>query len=340
MSPDSEVLVTGAAGFIGRHAVRAFREAGYQVTALDLRKRPNRLVGVTRWLCSDFAADDILAEIEADRYITVVHQGGISDTRIPAGRELNETNTFKVLRLADACRRSGTRLIYASSHAVYGTLYRHLPIAENADEDRSRCSGPLNPYATSKLELDRQMRLRYATGLEWVGLRYTNIVGPDEADKGPMASIMSQLLRQAAETGHLRIFDDSLTAARDYLPVDTVAATLVYLTSTSVRPGVYNLGSGHAVSFAQIAQWCARWHRETGDDPLKVELVPNPVASAYQYFTCADMTALATVFPGCPTFCLKDTEAWASGLFRLFRSALDRIDTPAGSVAALAPPDV
>jgi len=318
VSPGSEVLITGAAGFIGRHTVQAFHEAGYQITAVDLRERPNHLAVVARWVRSDFAAADILAEIAAGRYMTVVHQGGISDTRMPAGRELKEINTLRPLRLADACRSNGTRLIYASSHAVYGTIYRRAPIAESADEDRARCSGPLNPYAASKLDLDRQMRLRHVTGLEWVGLRYTNVVGPDEADKGPMASIMSQLLRQAAETGRLRIFDDSLTAARDYLPIDAVAATLVHLACIPVAPGTYNLGAGHAVSFAQIAQWCARWRRETGGNPLEVELIPHPVASAYQYFTCADMTALNTALPERPTFCPKDTEAWASDLFRLF----------------------
>jgi ADP-L-glycero-D-manno-heptose 6-epimerase len=93
VSPGSEVLITGAAGFIGRHTVQAFREAGYQITAVDLRERPNHLAGVARWVRSDFAAADILAEIAAGRYMTVVHQGGISDTCTPAGRKLKEINT-------------------------------------------------------------------------------------------------------------------------------------------------------------------------------------------------------------------------------------------------------
>ncbi|WP_406499426.1 NAD-dependent epimerase/dehydratase family protein [Streptomyces sp. NBC_00846] len=143
------------------------------------------------------------------------HQAGISDTRAPAGPELEETNTAGRLRLADACRTGAARLIYASSHSVYGTLHHRTPITEDADT--SRYFGPLNPYATSKLALDQQMRTRYATGLEWVGLRYTNVVGPDETGKGPMASILSQLPRQAARTGQIRVFGDSLTAARDYI---------------------------------------------------------------------------------------------------------------------------
>lgn len=321
MSPSGEVLITGAAGFIGRHTTMSFHRAGYRVTAVDLRPAPDHLVRAARWQRGNFAAPALLAEIAAGRYQTVVHQAGISNTRAPAGPELEETNTHGVLRLADACRAGGTRLIYASSHAVYGTLHHREPIAEDADTDSARCSGPLNPYAASKLVLDQQMRARHGTGLDWVGLRYTNVFGPDETDKGPMASIMSQLLRSAARTGQLRLFDDSLTAARDYIPVETVTATIVRLAEQPVPAAVYNLGAGFAVSFADVAQWCARLHREaTGAPSLHVKLVPNAVTAAYQYFTCADMTALDKALPDRATVSPLSVEARAAELFDTFRS--------------------
>lgn len=318
MSAD-EILITGAAGFIGRHTVAAFQQAGHRVTALDLREGPARLKDTACWVRSDFGAPAILADVAAGRYQTVVHQGAVSDTRVTASPDLDETNTVAPLRLADACQRSGTQLIYASSHAVYGTIYGHAPITETADEDRTRCSGPLNAYAATKLQFDRHMRLRRDTGLDWIGLRYTNVFGPDEHDKGPMASIIFQLLRQAAEAGRIRLFDDSLTAARDYIPVEAVAATIVQLASQPVTPGIYNLGAGQAVSFAQITQWCARWHRETRSTPLELELIPNPVKSAYQYFTCADTGALDAELPDRPRLSAQDIEARAAELFRLFR---------------------
>ncbi|MGH3831812.1 MAG: NAD-dependent epimerase/dehydratase family protein [Pseudonocardiaceae bacterium] len=321
MSAGAEVLVTGAAGFIGRHTVAAFHRAGYRVTALDLRPAPHHLVHAGRWVRGDFAAPGLLDQITAGRYKTVIHHAGISDTRVPASPELDETNTHAPLRLADACRRGGARLIYASSHSVYGTLYDRAPIAEDADEDHGRCSGPLNPYAASKLALDRQMRDRYDTGLQWVGLRYTNVVGPDEDDKGPMASILSQLLHQAATAGRVRIFDDSLTAARDYIPVETVTATLLQLTHQAVPPATYNLGAGHPVSFAEVAQWCAHWHREQGSGALRVELVPNPVPAAYQYYTCADMRGLDKALHSRPTLSPLDIKIRAAELFETYRRA-------------------
>ncbi|MFI7356167.1 NAD-dependent epimerase/dehydratase family protein [Streptomyces avidinii] len=322
MTLGSSVLVTGAAGFIGRHTVTAFHRAGYSVTAVDRRPAPGHLADAARWYHGDFADPALLAEIAAGRYTTVVHQAGISDTRAPAGPELDATNTLGPLRLAGACRTGGARLIYASSHSVYGTLHHRTPIAEDADTDTSRCSGPLNPYATSKLALDQQMRTRHATGLDWTGLRYTNVFGPDETDKGPMASILSQLLRQGASTGQIRLFDDSLTAARDYIPVEAVTATIVQLAAArpSVPAAVYNLGAGTAVPFADLAQWCARLHREATGQPLLAELVPNPVRTAYQYFTCADMTALDEVLPNRPTVSAASVEARAAALFEAFRS--------------------
>lgn len=315
-----DVLVTGAAGFIGRHTVAAFHRAGHQVTAIDLRPAPGQLARKARWQCGNFANPALLGEIAAGRYAAVVHQAGISDTRAPAGPELNETNTAGPLQLADACRAGGTRLIYASSHSVYGTLHHRAPIVEDADTDSSRCSGPLNPYAASKLALDQQMRARHGTGLDWVGLRYTNVFGPDETDKGPMASILSQLLLQAVRTGMIRVFDDSLTAARDYIPVETVTATIVQLAQQpAVAAAVYNLGAGFAVSFADVAQWCARLYREATGQRLLVELVPNPVTAAYQYFTCADMTALDKALPDRSIVSTASVEAQAAELFAAFR---------------------
>jgi len=321
-SPSGEVLITGAAGFIGRHTTMSFHHGGYRVTAVDLRAAPDHLVRAARWQHGNFAAPTLLAEIASGRYQTVVHQAGISNTRAPAGPELEETNICGVLRLADACRTGGTRLIYASSHAVYGTLRRREPIAEDADTDSARCSGPLNPYAASKLALDQQMRARHGTGLDWVGLRYTNVFGPDEIDKGQMASIMSQLLRAAARGGQVRLFDDSLTAARDYIPVETVTATIVQLAEHLVPAAVYNLGAGFVVSFADLLQWCARLHRgATGAPSLHVELVPNAVTAAYQYFTCADMTALDNALPDRPTVSPLSVESRAAELFETFRSS-------------------
>jgi nucleoside-diphosphate-sugar epimerase len=319
------VLVTGGAGFVGRHTVDACRRAGFQVTAVDLRAAPAHLVDAAEWRRGDFADSKLLAEVAAGRYTAVLHQAGISDTRAKQDAALAETNTLGPLRLGQAAREAGARFLYASSHSVYGTLYRREPITEDADEDRDRCSGPLNPYARSKLELDRLMRARYGRGPDWAGLRYTNVFGADEQDKGAMASILSQLVRQAATAGRVRVFADTLTAARDYVPVETVADTLVLLVRRPVPAGVYNLGAGFAVSFAELLQWCAEFLRDAGRPVLEVEMTANPVRAAYQYFTCADMRATDQVLAERPIVTLGEIRARALALFGVFRRETDLV---------------
>ncbi|MFE4336699.1 NAD-dependent epimerase/dehydratase family protein [Streptomyces sp. NPDC056831] len=87
MIPWDDVLVTGAAGFIGRHTVAAFHRAGHRVTAVGLRPAPCHLAGAARWRRGDSADEALLSEIATGRYTVVVHQAGISDTRAPAGPE-------------------------------------------------------------------------------------------------------------------------------------------------------------------------------------------------------------------------------------------------------------
>lgn len=313
-----QILVTGAAGFIGRHTVHACTAAGYRVTGVDRRHPSTEFASSARWLRGDCTTDDLIAEIATGRYAAVVHQAGISDTRAPDTAELYEVNVHGPLRIARACLQSGTRLIYASSHSVYGRLHTGGPIAEAAVADRALCTGALNPYARSKLALDRAMQTQHGgSPLRWIGLRYTNVIGPDETDKGPMASIATQLVRQAATSGRVRVFADTLLAARDYIPVDIVTRTVAQLIEADIPSGVYNLGSGHATVFAELLQWCALWLGN--EQPLHVEMLANPVAAAYQYFTCADMTALDHALPGRPAATVADIRDRLGSLFQDLR---------------------
>ncbi|GHF28413.1 hypothetical protein GCM10010218_06920 [Streptomyces mashuensis] len=310
------VLVTGAAGFVGRHTVEAFHRAGFRVTAVDLRPAPVPLMRAARWERADYADAALLAQVAAGRFGTVVHLATAGDEAAgPAEAALTGP-----ARLADACAAGGARLLYASSYAVYGVQHRQEPLPEDAEDDRTRCSGPLGSYARSLLALDRHMRARHATGLDWAGLRCTHVFGPDEQDKGLAASFLSRLVRAAASRGRVRLYDDTLTAARDHLPVGTVTETLVLLARRPepVPPDVYNLGSGHPVSFAELLQWCARARREAGGGALEVDLVANPAAATYRHYTCAGTTRLDKALPGRPTVTRQDVESRTAALFAHF----------------------
>jgi nucleoside-diphosphate-sugar epimerase len=311
-----EILVTGAAGFVGSHVTAACRRAGWAVTGLDTRP-PGPAAGGEGWITAAAGGPAVLREIRAGRYEAVVHQAAITSTLETDQDLLCDINVGQPLAIADACSAAGTLFIYASSHSVYGKAHRHIPLAEDDAAARDICTGPVNLYARSKLDLDDAMAGRPAGSLRWVGLRYTNVFGRGEQHKGRMASIISQLLRKSAHGEPLALFADTLGACRDYIPVEAVAGTVTALLEREVPAGVYNLGSGIPVSFSTVVEWCASF---SGTDPA-VELLPNPVASGYQYWTCADMAKLSSCLPALPRFTQTEIRSAAQELFEWFKES-------------------
>lgn len=311
----NEVLVTGAAGFVGRHIATACAMAGWRVSTLDIRPAPDEVLERTGFRRCDHADPEVLGAIRDGRYVAVFHQAGISSTLANDWSMLERTNVAAPLVLAAACADAGTRFLYASSHSVYGRISARVAVAEDADLEL--CSGPLNLYARSKYLLDRTMAAEFPDRLEWIGMRYTNVFGRGERHKGTMASVISQLLHQAAGCAELRLFAGTLEACRDYIPVDAVAETCVRLIEAPVPSGVYNLGSGHATSFRTLVQWCA----EFAGIPVLLRLVPNPVKEQYQFWTCADMGKLHAALPDRPVTTAGDIRCAAESLFREFQTS-------------------
>lgn len=158
------------------------------------------------------------------------------------------------------------------------------------------------------------MAYEFGDGLRWIGMRYTNVFGTGEDHKGPMASIISQLLRAAAHRETLHLFEDTLEACRDYVPVDVVARTCADLLNARIASGIYNIGSGCPISFSKIIDWCAR----LSSKPPRVQLVPNPVHDSYQYWTCADMSKLSSALGSDRWGSAEDLFGQAERLYRHF----------------------
>ncbi len=288
------VLATGAGGFVGGHVARTLAARGWRVVGVDHRagySEPNGDGSMTR-LEVDFASDEILDAVAAGWFAAVVHHAAIVDTTRQDADSMLAENATKALRLAAAAYSSRTPFAYASSASVYGRTAAGSRVREENVDDPLVCSGPLNAYATSKLTLDKRMVDAYgATDWVWAGLRYTNVFGEGESRKGAMKSMLHKLMERTAIGERVVLFDDTLFASRDYVPVEAIAERMAaMLRRGSIRSGVYNAGSGIAVSFSTLLQWCA----ECSGRPPLVELVPNPYASAYQYWTCVDMTRWAT----------------------------------------------
>jgi ADP-L-glycero-D-manno-heptose 6-epimerase len=133
----NEVLVTGAAGFIGGRVARACVAAGWQVTTLDRRGPAPDVTGQTESLRADLADAHVLRAVRAGRFAAVLHLAGISSTFEEDWAALERTNVSGPMRLAAACAASGTRFIYASSHSIAGSFGIGLIAALYATQTRT-----------------------------------------------------------------------------------------------------------------------------------------------------------------------------------------------------------
>lgn len=280
-----KILLTGGNGFIGRHVAQALVARGHSVVSVDVRNERSGMTAPSR----DTPPGDYRASfdgVSGGAFGAVVHLAAFTDTLAPASAELSAVNTTGVGRLAKACVDSSTRLIHASSTSVYGRTLVGYPCLVGDERIRSRCSGPLNAYARTKLEADKL--LSETEGLQYASFRFTNVFGSGESHKGRMACILTQLIDQAVEERGIKVFADSLTAARDFVPVSYVANAIckaVDEESKQFRSGVFNLGSGVSISFARAIEWLS----SELESRLQVNLIPNPNSNAYQYWTGVEM---------------------------------------------------
>jgi ADP-L-glycero-D-manno-heptose 6-epimerase len=208
--------------------------------------------------------------------------------------------------LFQACQQQGTRLLYASSAATYGgsDTFREEPAFER----------PLNVYGYSKLLFDQRMRRELGPKFEKaktqvVGFRYFNVYGPREQHKGRMASVAFHQFNQFRTEGKVKLFGEYGGYAagqqmRDFVFVDDVVAVNLWFFDNPGKSGVFNLGSGRAQPFNDVAHAVVNTLRglqkeaslslsETAKSGL-IEYIafPDALRGKYQCYTQADLAAL------------------------------------------------
>ena len=301
------VVVTGAAGFIGANLVLGLNRQGiHDVIAVDDMTDGPKYRNLLGAQISDYFDKrdfyERFARGEFGKVDAVLHQGACSDTMEHDGRFMLNNNYRCSKDLLDACQAHGTRLLYASSAATYGAsaTFREEPQFEL----------PLNIYGYSKLLFDNVVRRMLPAATSQVaGFRYFNVYGPREQHKGRMASVAFHHQNQLRETGKVRLFGEyggyaPGQQARDFVYVDDVVAVNLWFLEHPDRSGIFNLGSGRAQPFNDIALAVVNAARErAGDTPLTlVEMVrqgvieyidfPEALVGKYQCFTQADLSAL------------------------------------------------
>jgi ADP-L-glycero-D-manno-heptose 6-epimerase len=209
--------------------------------------------------------------------------------------------------LLDACQSQGVRLLYASSAAIYG--------AGRSFREQPQYERPLNVYGYSKLLFDQVVRRALpSASAQIVGLRYFNVYGPREQHKGRMASVAFHHFNQYRDAGKVRLFGEyggfgAGEQSRDFVHVDDVVAVNLWFLGHPDRSGIFNVGSGRAQTFNEVAHATVNGVRAQRNEPplalaeqLRQGLVeyfpiPESLVGKYQSFTQADLAGLRSA--GC-----------------------------------------
>lgn len=251
-------LISGGAGFIGSHVVRAFRATGYDVSVLDNLSsgaRENLPDGVCLHhldICSPEAA----AVVRDGRFDVICHLAAQIDVRKSVADPAfdSRVNIGGSLNLLEALRVSGapTRFIFSSTGgAVYGDLVEP-PTEETAPKD------PQSPYGTAKLSVEYYMGyFARVHGLDLVALRYANVYGPRQDPHGE-AGVVAIFCDRIMTGAPLTIFGDG-SQTRDYVYAGDVARANVLAAHAELPPpgGVdtraFNIGTSVETDVVQLA---------------------------------------------------------------------------------------
>jgi len=304
-------IVTGAAGFIGSNLVKALNERGVRkIIAVDNLTKADKFKNLVDCEVADYIdKQEFIERLLAGHFDgdveAILHEGACSDTMETDGRYMMENNYRYSLGLLDWCLEQEVQLLYASSAATYG--------GGGVFKEERQYEAPLNVYGCSKFPFDQIVRRRLAeaggSASQVVGFRSFNAYGPRESHKGRMASVAFHHYNQFRADGKVKLFEGCDGYAngeqrRDFVAVSDVAKVNLFFLDHPEKSGIFNLGSGRAQSFNDVAVASVNGGRALAGEaalPLdellrrgQIEYIPFPDAlkGKYQSFTQADLTKL------------------------------------------------
>ncbi|MBP8245875.1 MAG: ADP-glyceromanno-heptose 6-epimerase [Phenylobacterium sp.] len=309
-------FVTGGAGFIGSNIVAKLTEdPSLDVVVCDWLQEAElgKWRNIAKHPIGDFVAPEDMFDWLEKRWRDieiVVHMGAISSTTEPDADKIIHANFTLSRDLFRWCADRQRRFIYASSAATYGDT---TDFDDKDDLASLAALRPLNTYGWSKALFDlfaaRQAARDYAPP-QWVGLKFFNVYGPNEEHKHSMKSVASQIWPKVAGGQAVQLFKSYREGVadggqtRDFVYVRDVADVVAWLANSEQVNGVYNLGSGKARTFEDMAKAVFT----AAGKPAKIEYTPMPPAirDKYQYFTQAKMDRLKAAGFNQPMTALED----------------------------------
>ena len=290
------IVVTGAAGFIGSCLVNKLNNKGIRdIVVVDDFSNPLKSNNLEHKM--------FLEQVHRDQFFDwldshhadvsfILHIGARTDTTEFDKKVFDKLNLNYSKSVWKGCVKHGIPLIYASSAATYG-LGEWGYSDDHALIDKLK---PLNPYGESKNEFDKWALKQEKKPVFWAGFKFFNVYGPNENHKGRMASVIWHAFKQISETGKMKLFRshnplyEDGKQLRDFIYVKDVVDVLYYFMNQRPNSGIYNLGTGQARSFLDLAMATFR----SMDRKPELEFIDTPVdiRDKYQYFTEAKMEKL------------------------------------------------
>lgn len=294
------ILITGASGFIGSNIVAYFNEVGRtDIVLVDVLESGVKWRNIAKYRFLDFVfPDEIEAYLKSARNIeAIIHLGANSSTTAIDGDAILRSNFRASQMYWNWCADTGVPMIYASSAATYGDGSKGF--LDDQSLDALDALRPLNLYGWTKHAFDKWAVERAHEGRappQWVGLKFFNVYGPNEAHKGDMRSLVTKnfpAIRDGEEIALFRSHKEGYRDGeqlRDFIYVKDCVKVIAWLLNKPSVRGLFNLGTGHARSFRDLMHAIGT---AVGSE-VKIRYVDMPatIRPNYQYFTQADIGKL------------------------------------------------
>jgi ADP-L-glycero-D-manno-heptose 6-epimerase len=290
------IIVTGAAGFIGSCLVSKLNALGKTNLILvdDFSREEKKQNFQNKQFQALINRNEFLTWFKTNAHETecVFHIGARTDTTEFNVSIFDELNLNYSKHIWNLCTENNIPLIYASSAATYGLG----EYGYKDDETLIPQLKPLNPYGDSKNDFDKWVLIQKKRPAHWYGLKFFNVYGPNEYHKGRMASVIFHAFNQIHASGKVKLFRSHNPnysdggQLRDFVYVKDVVNVISYLYTSKPASGIYNLGSGKARTFLDLAN---ATFKALAMEPV-IEFVDTPadIRDKYQYYTEADMFKL------------------------------------------------